>query len=313
MVPVVIVEFEKDGIIAFGEASPNARYGETVETVENFFKTIDVDNVSDPLKIETINSYLDTISTGNSSARCAVDIAMHDWVCKKLRVPLYKYFDADKNKIPVSSFTIGIDTPDAVIRKVKEAENYPILKIKVGFPGDEEIIKTIRGETNKPLRVDANEGWKSKEEALEKIEWLATQNVEFVEQPLPAAQIEDARWLHKRSPLPTVADEALSLYGVDELSTAYDGINIKLQKNGGLFKARKLIDEARSHKMKIMLGCMIESSVGISAAAHLSPLVDWNDLDGNVLITNDPFYGIVNENGKLILNDAPGLGVEKSL
>ncbi|MFZ1080537.1 MAG: dipeptide epimerase, partial [Candidatus Kryptoniota bacterium] len=256
-----------------------------------------------------INDYLDSIAPNNSSAKCAIDIAIHDWLCKNSGIPLYKFFGADKNKTPISTLTIGIDTPDAIMQKVKEACFYEVLKIKVGLPNDEEIIKAVRSVTNKPLRVDANEGWKSKEDAFEKIKWLATQNVEFIEQPMPATQIDDVRWLRARVKMPIIADEALSLHDIAELSTAYDGINIKLQKNGGLFKARNLINEARAHKMKIMLGCMIETSVGITAAAHLSPLVDWNDLDGNVLISNDPFKGVVNENGKLLLNDEPGLGV----
>jgi len=307
--PVVVLKFEKDGITAYGEASPNAHYSETVETVETFLKKIDIEKLSDPFKLEKINDYLDSFGPGNASAKCAIDIAMHDWIGKKLCVPLYKFFGGEKEKVPVSTYTIGIDTPDIIIQKVKEASNYTILKIKVGLPNDEEIIKAVRSVTNKPLRVDANEGWKSKEEALEKTDWLADQNVECIEQPMPASQLDDARWLHERSKIPIIADEALAYHDITTLSTAYDGINIKLQKNGGLLKARKLIYTARAHKMKIMLGCMIETSVGITAAAQISPLVDWNDLDGNVLIFNDPFKGVVNENGRLFLNDEPGLGI----
>ncbi|MCL5035067.1 MAG: dipeptide epimerase [Bacteroidetes bacterium] len=310
VVPVVLVRFEKDGITAYGEASPNARYNENPDSVEAFFKKVDLDKLSDPFKLEYINDYLDSIAPHNASAKAAIDIVMHDWIGKRLGVPLYKFFGGEKEKAPVSTFTIGIDTPEVIVEKVKEAANYPVLKIKVGLPNDEEIIKAVRSVTNKPLRVDANEGWKSKEEALERINWLASQNVEFIEQPMPAAQIEDVRWLRERVRIPIVADEAVgSLYDMSTLATAYDGINIKLQKNGGLLKARKMIYAARANKMKIMLGCMIESSVGITAAAQISPLVDWNDLDGNVLISNDPFKGAVNEDGKIILNDEPGLGV----
>lgn len=310
VVPVVLVKFEKDGITAYGEASPNARYNETPETVEAFFKQLDIGQLSDPFKLEDINEYLDSTGPDNPSAKAAIDIAMHDWIGKKLGIPLYRFFGANKSKTPISTFTIGIDTPEVIIQKVKEAANYPVLKIKVGLPNDEEIIKAVRSVTDKPLRVDANEGWKSKEEALERINWLASQNVQFIEQPMPAAQIDDVRWLHERAKMPIIADEALeSLYDIAKVSTAYDGINVKLQKNGGLLKARKLIYAARAHRMKIMLGCMIETSVGITAATQLSPLVDWNDLDGNVLISNDPFKGEINENGKLVLNDEPGLGV----
>lgn len=318
-VPVFIVKFENDGITAYGEASPNARYNETAETVAAFFNKVELENLADPFKIEKINGYMDSIASGNSSAKCAIDIAMHDWVGKKSGVPLYKFFGADKNKMPISSFTIGIDTFDVIIQKVKEAGDYPVLKIKIGLPGsaegecgssaDQEIIDAVRSVTNKPLRVDANEGWKSKEEALDRINWLATQNVEFVEQPMPASQLDDARWLRARAKIPIIADEALAIHDVAALLTAYDGINIKLQKNGGLFKARNLIRAARACGMKIMMGCMIETSVGITAAAQISPLADWNDLDGNVLISNDPFEGVANEWGRLLLNDEPGLGV----
>lgn len=310
VVPVVLLTFEKDGIIAFGEASPNARYNETPETVEEFLGRIDLGKLSDPFKIEYINDYLDSLSEHDASAKAAIDIAMHDWIGKKTGVPLYKFFGAEKEKTPLSTFTIGIDTPEVTVQKVKEAAGYPVLKIKVGLPNDTEIIEAVRGVTDKPLRVDANEGWKTKEDALEHINWLSTQNVEFIEQPMPAAQIEDVRWLRERASMPIIADEAVSsIYAIPELATAYDGINIKVQKNGGLLKARKMIYAARANKMKIMLGCMIESSVGITAAAHLSPLVDWNDLDGNVLISNDPFKGAANENGRIVLNDDAGLGV----
>jgi L-alanine-DL-glutamate epimerase-like enolase superfamily enzyme len=310
IVPVVLLELEKDGITAYGEASPNARYNETPETVEKFFSLIDLEKLSDPFKIERINDYLDSISDHNASAKAAIDIAIHDWVGKRTGMPLYRYFGGEKEKAPITTFTIGIDSPEIIVKKTREAVEYPVLKIKVGLPNDEEIIKAVRSVTDKPLRVDANEGWKSKEEALERINWLSTQNVEFIEQPMPAAQIDDVRWLRERVKMPIIADEAVSsMYAIPELATAYDGINIKVQKNGGLLKARKMIYAARVNRMKIMLGCMIETSVGITAAAQLSPLVDWNDLDGNVLISNDPFRGAQNKSGHIVLNDDPGLGV----
>jgi L-alanine-DL-glutamate epimerase-like enolase superfamily enzyme len=312
-VPVIIIEFVKDGITAYGEASPNIRYDETPESVEAFLQKIDPKRLADPFQLKEINNYLDSVASGNPSAKCAIDIAMHDWIGKKLDTPLYRFFGADKNRIPISTLTIGIDTVEDVIQRVKDANEYPVLKIKMGLPNDEEIIRAVRSVTNKPLRVDANEGWKSKEEALEKIKWLKGQNVELVEQPLPAAQIEDAIWLHERTTLPIVADEALASHDLATLSNAYDGINVKLQKNGGLLKARELILSARVRKMKVMLGCMIETSVGITAAAHLSPFADWVDLDGNVLIANDPFRGVANEHGKLLLSEEAGLGVKKIL
>ena len=189
--------------------------------------------------------------------------------------------------------------------KIREAEAYPKLKIKVGTDNDEEILKAVREVTDKPLRVDANEGWKTKEEALEKIKWLESLNVEFIEQPLPATMLEETRWLRDRINIPIVADEAVkSAADIPKLAQAYDGINIKLMKSGGIQEALRMIWMARSLGLKIMLGCMVESSCAISAAAHISPLVDWADLDGNLLIANDPFKGVTVEDGKLILNDS---------
>jgi L-alanine-DL-glutamate epimerase-like enolase superfamily enzyme len=195
-------------------------------------------------------------------------------------------------------------------QKLKEAADFPVYKIKVGLKNDEEILRAIRQVTDKPLRVDANEGWKSKEEAVEKINWMATQGVEFVEQPMPAAMLEETRWVRERIKLPLFADEAvLSSADIPKLVGIYDGINVKLMKAGGITEALRMIALARSLNLKIMLGCMIESSVGCSAAAHISPLVDYADLDGNLLITNDPFKGVTVKNGKLILPNRPGIGV----
>jgi L-alanine-DL-glutamate epimerase-like enolase superfamily enzyme len=185
------------------------------------------------------------------------------------------------------------------------------LKIKVGTKDDEMIINAVRSLTNKPIRVDANEGWKIKEEALEKIKWLKSQGVEFVEQPMPARMLDETAWLRERSDLPIIADEAVTTASdIPKLATAYDGINIKLMKAGGLLEALGMIQIARAHDLKIMLGCMIESSIAISAAAHLAPCVDWADLDGNLLIKNDPFSGVKIKSGQLIYNNKSGIGVE---
>ena len=200
-------------------------------------------------------------------------------------------------------------------RKIREAEEFPILKIKVGTKQDEEIMRAVREVTDKPLRVDANEGWKTKEEALERICWLAQFNIEFVEQPMPANRLDDVRWLrqqlqHRNIAMPLFADEdSKTSRDLSALAGVYDGINIKLMKSGGLQEALRMIHLARALDLKIMLGCMIESSVGITAAAHLAPLVDHADLDGHLLISNDPFVGVQMQNGKMTLPEAPGLGV----
>jgi L-alanine-DL-glutamate epimerase-like enolase superfamily enzyme len=254
------------------------------------------------------------ISAGQSAAKAALDIAIMDWIAKKQNMPLYQYLGLNKEKVPLTTFSIGIDTPEVIRQKVKEAEPFPILKIKVGRENDREIIAAVRSVTDKPLRVDANEGWKNKEEALEKIKWLKNEGVEFIEQPMPAAMYDDIRWLRDRVDIPIIADEAVrTAADIPMLAGAYDGINIKLMKSAGLQEALRMIAMARSLGLKIMLGCMIESSLAIAAAAQISPLVDWLDLDGNLLISNDPIKGHPVVDGKIILNDKPGLGVTSDI
>lgn len=309
--PVVIVKLEHGDITGYGEAAPSSRYGENENTVEAFLRKIDLMNFTDPFQLESILDYADRIAAGNYSAKAALDIALHDWLGKAMNVPLYKYWGLDKNKTPLTSFTIGIDTPDVIEKKVREAEEYPLLKIKLGGDNDEEIMRTIRKVTKKTLRVDANEGWKTKEIALQKIQWLEQEGVEFVEQPMPSNDLEGVAWLRERVKLPLIADEnCLRLHDVPKLMNSYDGINIKLMKCTGLREAMRMVATARACGMKIMVGCMIETSVAISAAAQFSPLIDYADLDGSVLTTNDPFEGVTILNGKLELPDRPGIGVK---
>jgi L-alanine-DL-glutamate epimerase-like enolase superfamily enzyme len=311
--PVVVVSLEHDGIVGYGEAAPSMRYGENINSVTSFLTTLDFASFHDPFHLESILRFVDAAAPGNCSAKTAVDIALHDWIGKKLGLPLYKYWGLDKNRTPVTSFTIGIDTPEKLAKKIEEAEEYPLLKIKLGSDHDREIMKTIRGLTKKQLRVDANEGWKTREIAVERIKWLEQEGVEFIEQPMPASDLDGTAWVREHVNLPLIADEnSIRLHDVPKLQQAFDGINIKLMKCTGLYEAMKMIHTARACGMKIMVGCMIETSVGITAAAHLSPLIDYADLDGNVLITNDPFDGVKIVNGKLILPDRPGIGaVEK--
>jgi L-alanine-DL-glutamate epimerase-like enolase superfamily enzyme len=308
----VFVRIEKEGVTGYGEAAPNVRYGEDHEkTTDRILGVKELIEEYDLWQFAELKEEIFKSITDQNCARCALDIAIMDWVGKKLNVPLYKYWGVDKNKTPVTSFSIGIDTPEVIKQKVREAEKYAVLKIKVGRENDEEILDAVRSVTDKPIRVDANEGWKTKEVALEKIKWLKTMGVEFIEQPMPSDMIKETRWLRDRVDMPIVADEAVKTASdIPKLSEAYDGINIKLMKAGGLQEAIRMIHLAKAFNMKIMLGCMIESSVAISAGAQISPMVDWADLDGNLLISNDPFKGVTVENGKLVLNDKPGLGVE---
>lgn len=308
----VFVKYNRNGVFGIGEAAPNIRYNETPEsTVEVIKKAIPVLEKFDPWHFVDMGYAIQELSEEQTAAKCAIDIAIMDWVGKSLGVPLYKYFGLDKRKSPITTFSIGIDTPEVMQQKIREAEQYPILKIKVGKDNDEEIMKAVRDVTDKPLRVDANEGWKSKEEALEKIKWLETIGVEFIEQPMPSAMLDETRWLRERVNIPIIADEAVKKASdIPILATAYDGINIKLMKSAGIQEALRMIWMARSLGMKIMLGCMIESSCAIAAAAHISPLVDYADLDGNLLISNDPFKAATVDKGKVTLPDTPGLGLE---
>lgn len=308
----VFVRMERDGVVGWGEAAPNVRYGETPEkSLQRIREASSSLLRSDWSNFTEVKAQLDSLIVDQSCAKAALDIALMDWVGKKLGVPLYRLFGVDPAKTPVTTFSIGIDTPEVIREKVREATVFPVLKIKVGTENDREVLQAVRSVTDKPLRVDANEGWKTKEEALEKILWLETMGVELIEQPLPSTMLAEHAWLRERVKMPILADEAVkSAADIPALAGAFDGINIKLMKAGGIQEALGMIKMARSLGMKIMLGCMIESSVAIAAGAHLSPLVDYADLDGNVLISNDPFKGLGIEKGKLILSDAPGLGVE---
>ena len=306
----VIVRLEESRALeGFGEAAPSARYGQSAESAERALASLD-GNVLEPARhIEDSLDRAAGLLKGEKAALAAVDIALHDLLGKRLGTPLYALLGLDPRKTPVTSFTIGIDTPEIIAEKVREAEGFPVLKIKLGLENDYEIMETVRAITSRPVRVDANEGW-SRDEALEKMRWLETRNVELVEQPLPAADLDGVRWLAGRTSLPIFADESVHVAAdVPKLAGAFHGINIKLMKCGGIREALKMIHAARACGMSIMLGCMIESSIGITAAAQLSPLVDYADLDGNLLIRNDPARGATAVGGKLVLPEGPGLGV----
>jgi len=308
----MILELEYENFRGLGEAVPTERYGENIEKVEAGLGSIDFDSApfKDPYLIEDIDEACRNNDLMSPSAIAAVNIAYWDLLGNVLDMPLYKLWGLNPHKSLISTFTIGIDEIDVIKQKVREAEQYPILKVKQGLDNDKEIIIAIRELTDKVIRVDANEGW-NKEEALEKINWLSDQNVEFVEQPLPADNLDDYFWLKERSPLPLVADEnSITAEDIPKIADAFHGINIKLMKCGGPTEALKMIHTARSYGLKVMIGCMCESSIAIGAAAHLSPLADWADLDGNLLLSDDPYTGIDVINGKLILPDKPGIGIK---
>lgn len=300
-----------DGVEGWGEASPSSYYGETADTVLEKLKVLEPHLPSDPFDLDAAEARFAALVPKNGAARAALSGALHDLVGKKLGVPLYKLWGLDPRKAPVSSFTIGIDTPEKTRAKVKEAAGYSILKIKLGTDRDEEILRTIRDATDKPLRVDANAGW-TRERALKMLPMLKEFGVEFVEQPLPPDDLEGIAAVRKAGILPVVVDESCIVAAdIPRVAQAADGINIKLAKCGSLREALRMIATARAHKMLVMVGCMIETSIGITAAAHFTPLVDAADLDGAALTANDPFRGAEIGGGPIAIPDGPGLGVTR--
>jgi len=305
------VAYSRDGITGHGEGAPIVRYKEDAKSAQKAVESVrDLLLRANPMQFaKTMNEVFRRVH-GEWAGKAAVDIALMDWVGQKLGIPLYSYFGLDSKDTPLTTFSIGIDTPEITKQKTREAEAYPILKVKVGLATDEPTIEAVRSVTKKPIRVDANEGWKDREEAVRKINWLETQGVEFIEQPLAADRIEDTKWIRSRVHIPIIADEACQhASDIPKLRDAYDGVNVKLDKSGGMLEAYRMIEIAKALGMKTMLGCMVSSSVSVTAAAHLSPLVDFADLDGNLLIANDPFHGVRVDRGKLILPTRPGLGL----
>ncbi len=308
--PDMLTSIEFDGITGYGEASMPPYLGESVETATKFFSLLDLGQFHDPFQMDDILSYVDSVIPGNCAAKAAVDIALHDLVGKIMGQPWYKIWGFDPADTPNTSFTIGIDTMEMVRQKTLEATPYKILKVKLGQKTDREMIETIRSVTNVPLCVDVNQGWTNKQMALDMIHWLKGKGVVFVEQPMPKTAIDDMAWLTEHSPLPTIADESLQrLPDVLKAKGVYSGINIKLMKCTGMREAHQMLTLAESLNMKVMIGCMTETSCAVSAAAQLSPKCEWADLDGNLLISNDPYSGVQVIDGKVILIDRPGIGI----
>lgn len=307
---VVFVFLTKDAATGVGEAVPSDRYNQPFERFLEVLEQITVEDIEETKSLDTVLDSILPRCQGVKALEAAFDVAAHDLWGKIEGVPLHRRFGADHRKTPLTSFTIGIDSIEVIRQKIEEAAPYPILKIKLGGGNDRDIVKTVRNATDKPIRVDANEGW-TLEEAERMCDWLSTKNVEFVEQPLPASRLDDSSLLKERSPLKIIADEnCMDIRDIPRIAHAFHGINIKLMKCGGLREAYRMIGLAREKNLEIMLGCMVETSVTTTAAAHLSPLVDYADLDGNLLLDNDPYEGVIVEEGRLILGSDPGLGVK---
>lgn len=308
--PDVLTSIEFEGVTGYGEASMPPYLGESIESVSKFLSSLNLTQFTDPFQMDDILKYVDSVMPGNCAAKASVDIALHDLVGKLMGQPWYKIWGFDPADTPNTSFTIGIDTPEVVRMKTEEAKPYKILKVKLGQATDREMIETIRSVTNVPMCVDVNQGWTDKNKALEMIHWLKEKGIIFVEQPMPKTAIDDIAWLTEHSPLPIIGDESVQrLPDVMKAKGVYHGINIKLMKCTGMREAHQMLTLAKAVGMKVMIGCMTETSCAVSAAAQLSPKVDWADLDGNLLISNDPYSGVKVVDGKITLIDKPGIGL----
>ena len=309
--PVVLIKIEHNGFTGYGEASLPPYLQETQNSVIDFLRETGKKKIDDISNLSKIIKEINEIAPNNTAAKAAIDIALHDLTGKINHQPCYKYLNISKSILPYTSFTIGIDEPAIMKKKISEAEQFKILKVKLGTEQDEEIIKLIREETDKPLYVDINQGWKDLRYAVNMSNWLHQQNVLLIEQPFNKNDLESSARLTEKSPIPIIADESMQRLGdIEKIKNSFTGINIKLMKCTGMDEADKIIKVARQYGLKIMLGCMTETSCAISAAVQFASLVDYADLDGNLLITNDPFKGKTIEEGILQTSDKDGLGIE---
>lgn len=309
--PGVQVQLEYDGVVGYGEASMPPYLGESVASVTEYLSKLDLSQFSDPFRIEDIHEYMESVAPNNRAAKASVDIALHDLLGKIMNQPWYKIWGLNPEKAPNTSFTISYNAdPEEMRKQIEETSPYKVIKIKMGLDHDKELVEAIRRQTDVPICVDANQGWNDKNKALEMCHYLADKNCLFVEQPMDKAAIDDTAWLRERSPLPIIADEFMQrLPDVRRAAQAYDGINIKLMKSTGMHEAYQMAVLAKALGMKVMLGCMTETSCAVSAASQLAPMVDWADLDGNLLIANDIFDGMKIVDGKVTIPDRPGIGV----
>ena len=298
----VVLRATWNGLEGLGESAPSARYGETVESVAAELRAVELGG--DPYALERVLA-----APMSPGARCALDIALHDLIGKDLDRPLWRLFGLDATRTPRTSFTIGIAALDEMLEKVREVGTHPVIKVKLGKGAEIDTLEAIRSIYTGTIRVDANEGWTA-EQSVALLRVLARFDIEFCEQPIPAGTPEQLRWIRERSPIPIVTDEdSKDASDLPALRGCVDGVNVKLVKCGGIRGALAMIHTARAMGLKIMLGCMVESQILTCAAAHLSPLVDWADLDGPFLTARDPFAGVTYDDGKIVLPDGPGLGV----
>jgi L-alanine-DL-glutamate epimerase-like enolase superfamily enzyme len=304
--PIVFVRISDGGFEGIGEASMPPYLGESIESASHFLSMLQFEEFT---SIPEMLYKVDTIAPGNNAAKAAVDLALHDWYGKKNNIPLYKHFNSNPALMPPTSFTLGIDSIEVLREKIKDTDPFHRIKIKLGSENDKDIVENIRSITDKEILVDANRGWKTKEYAAEMIDWLATKNCILVEQPMPVDSYEDMLWLKSRSALPLFADESCKrIEDIENIKDGFHGINIKLMKSTGLLEASKMIQLARDRSLKVMIGCMSESSCGIMAAAALAPQCDYADLDSTWMVSNNPFKTPTLTDGKIVLSDVAGIG-----
>ncbi len=308
--PLMLIELEYEGQVGYGEASMVPYHGESVATATDFLDKVNVDQFKPPFNFDVIADYLDQLAPANPNIKAAIDIALHDLQGKLEGKPCHSYFGSKPEQMPPTSITIGMDKPEVILQKVKEAEPAHILKVKLGGDEDKRLIETIRSVTNKPLFVDANQGWKDRKQALEMVCWLQEQGVLLIEQPMDKTNWDDNAWVTAHSPIPILGDESIQrLADVDKAKGVYHGINIKLMKSAGMHEAFQMIKRARELDLKILIGCMSETSCATLAAAALAPLCDWADLDGPFLTQNNPFPMPEFKEGRWVLSNSPGLGL----
>lgn len=303
-----LVSIEHDGLVGVGEAAPSHYYGETTALVQAALDTWAPHLGDDPFALDALEARLDTVLQGNTAARAGLEMAVHDWIGKKLGLPVWKLFGLDPTRTPLSCCTMGMADPEEMERKLDTLIDFPLIKVKLGGPGDVDNLRRIRARYKGKLQVDANTAWNAAD-AVRVLRQIEPLGIELVEQPVPRGDLDGLRWVRERSPIPVFADEsAHDLHDIGNLAGRVDGVNLKLMKTGGLRQMRRMIDAARAHGMKVMLGSMVESSLALSAAAQLAPLVDYLDLDGHWLLKDDPFDGAPRERGRIVLDDRPGLG-----
>jgi len=308
--PLMLVQLTHEGQTGYGEASMVPYMGESHQTATAFLNKVDISQFKYPFDYPAIIAYLDSIAPGQPAVKAAVDIALHDLDGKLQGKPCWQMLGSDPAKMPVTSYTIGIDTKEIILQKVKEAEGLKVIKVKLGRDSDKALIQTIRSVTNVPLYVDANQGWTDRQQSLDLIYWLQEQGVQLIEQPMLKTDIDGNAWITEHSPIPIIGDEAVQrLADVDAAKGVYHGVNVKLMKSAGMYEAKQMIDRASELGLKVLIGCMSETSCATLAAAALAPQCDWADLDGPLLTVNNPYQMPLMVDGKWVLNNGAGLGL----